>query len=156
MGPVISAAQRARCERYVRAAVDAGGTVVFGGKRPAHLQRGYFFEPTVLDLPDNKNPAAQEEIFGPVLGVIGYESVDHAVEMANDSAYGLSGYVFGKDTRKAVEVACRLRTGTVNVNGGSLSPFISSGGWGRSGIGRERGEEGLRMYQEIQVLNITN
>jgi aldehyde dehydrogenase (NAD+) len=156
MGPVISAAQRERCERYVRAAVDAGGKVVFGGKRPAHLDRGYFFEPTVLDLPDNKNPAAQEEIFGPVLGVIGYESVDHAVEMANDSAYGLSGYVFGKDTRKAVEVACRLRTGTVNVNGGSLSPFISSGGWGRSGIGRERGEEGLRMYQEIQVLNITN
>ena len=80
----------------------------------------------------------------------------YAVAMANDSAYGLSGYVFGKDTRKAVEVACRLRTGTVNVNGSSLSPFISSGGWGRSGIGRERGEEGLRMYQEIQVLNITN
>ncbi|MDB5968494.1 MAG: aldehyde dehydrogenase [Hydrocarboniphaga sp.] len=156
MGPVISAAQRDRCERYVKAAIDAGGKVVFGGKRPAHLNRGYFFEPTVLDLPDNKNPAAQDEIFGPVLGVIGYESVDHAVEMANDSVYGLSGYVFGKDTRKAVEVACRLKTGTVNVNGGSLSPFISSGGWGRSGIGRERGEEGLRMYQEIQVLNITN
>jgi aldehyde dehydrogenase (NAD+) len=156
MGPVISAAQRERCEHYVKAAVDAGGKLVFGGKRPAHLDRGYFFEPTVLDLPDNKNPAAQDEIFGPVIGVIGYESIDHAVEMANDSAYGLSGYVFGKDTRKAVEVARRLRTGTVNVNGGSLSPYISSGGWGRSGIGRERGEEGLRVYQEIQVLNITN
>ncbi len=154
LGPVISAAQRARCEHFTQAAVDAGGRVVTGGKRPAGLDKGFFFEPTVLDLPDNKNPAAQEEIFGPVVSVIGYRDLDHAVEMSNDSVYGLSGWVFGKDTRQAVEVASRIRTGTVNINGGMASAYASSGGWRHSGIGRERGVEGLRVYQQIQALNI--
>jgi aldehyde dehydrogenase (NAD+) len=154
MGPVISAAQRDRCERYVKLAVEAGATVKLGGKRPAHLPKGYFFEPTILDLPDNKNPAAQDEIFGPIVGVIGYKSVDHAVEMANDTIFGLSGYVFGKNTREAAEVAKRLRTGTVNVNTGMMSAHISSGGWGVSGLGRERGVEGLRVYQQLQILNM--
>ncbi|MCC6381098.1 MAG: aldehyde dehydrogenase family protein [Dehalococcoidia bacterium] len=156
MGPVISAAQRARCETYVRLAVEAGAKVVLGGGRPAHLPRGYFFEPTILDLPDNRNPAAQHEIFGPVVGVIGYRSIDHAVEMANDTVFGLSGYVFGKDLRQAAEVAQRLRTGTVNVNSGMMSAYVSSGGWGRSGFGRERGIEGLRIYQQLQILNLAN
>lgn len=156
MGPVISAAQRARCETYVKLATEAGAKIVLGGKRPAHLSRGYYFEPTILDLPDNRNPAAQDEIFGPVVGVIGYQSVDHAVEMANDTLFGLSGYVFGKDLRKAAEVAQRLRTGTVNVNSGMMSAYVSSGGWGRSGQGRERGVEGLRIYQQLQILNLAN
>lgn len=156
MGPVISAGQRDRCERYVRMAVEAGAKVVTGGKRPAHLPKGYFFEPTVLDTPDNGNPAAQDEIFGPVVSVIGYSSIDHAVEMANDSAFGLAGYVFGKDLKAATEVAQRLRTGTVNVNSGMLSAYVSSGGWGRSGFGRERGAEGLRIYQQVQMLNLAN
>ena len=156
MGPVISAAQRARCETYVRLATEAGAKVVLGGARPAHLSRGYFFEPTILDLPDNKNPAAQDEIFGPVVGVIGYRSLDHAVEMANDTVFGLSGYVFGKDLRQAAEIAQRLRTGTVNVNSGMMSAYVSSGGWGRSGQGRERGVEGLRFYQQLQILNLAN
>jgi aldehyde dehydrogenase (NAD+) len=152
LGPVISAAQRERCERYVAMAVEAGGRIVCGGKRPPGVERGYFFEPTILDAPDNKNPAAQEEIFGPVVTVTGYRDVDHAVEMANDSVYGLSGYVYGKDVKAAVAVAQRLRTGTVNVNGGMVSAYASSGGWGMSGIGRERGIEGLRVYQQIQCL----
>ncbi len=154
MGPVISAAQVAKCEHFVAAAVEAGGRVVAGGKRPAHLEKGYFFEPTIIDAPDNKNPAAQEEIFGPVVTVIGYRDIDHAVEMANDSIYGLSGYVFGKDRNASLQVAMRLRTGAVNVNGGLLSCHVSSGGHGLSGIGRERGEEGLRIYQEMTCLNI--
>jgi aldehyde dehydrogenase (NAD+) len=153
-GPVISAAQRERCQRYVDMAVEAGARVVCGGKPPASPAKGFFFEPTILDTPDNKNPAAQEEIFGPVVSVIGYRDLDHAVEMANDSVYGLSGWVFGRDTRKAVEVASRIRTGTVNINGGMASAYASSGGWGSSGVGRERGVEGLRVYQQIQVLNI--
>ncbi|MDB5454016.1 MAG: aldehyde dehydrogenase [Caulobacteraceae bacterium] len=156
MGPVVSAGQRERCERYVQLAVDAGAKVVTGGKRPAHLKQGYFFEPTVLDTPDNGNPAAQDEIFGPVVSVIGYTCVDHAIEMANDSTFGLSGYVFGKDLKAAAEVAKRMRTGTVNVNSGAMSAYVSSGGWGRSGFGRERGAEGLRIYQQTQMLNLAN
>jgi aldehyde dehydrogenase (NAD+) len=153
MGPVISAAQVERCEHFVRLAVEAGGTVAHGGKRPEGLG-GFFFEPTVIDAPDNRNPAAQEEIFGPVLCVIGYRDLDHAAEMANDSAYGLSGFVHGKDRVAALAMARRLRTGTVNVNGGLLSAYASSGGHRMSGIGRERGEEGLRLYQDITCLNI--
>ena len=121
MGPVISAAQRDRCERYVEMAVKAGAKVVTGGKRPAGLDKGYFFEPTILDTPDNKNPAAQEEIFGPVVSVIGYRDLDHAVEMANDSVYGLSGYVNGKDVKQAIAVAQRMRTGSVNINAAACS-----------------------------------
>jgi aldehyde dehydrogenase (NAD+) len=153
-GPVISAAQRERCQRYVNLAVEAGAKVVCGGRPPAKPEKGFFFEPTILDTPDNKNPAAQEEIFGPVVSVIGYRDVDHAVEMANDSLYGLSGWIFGKDTRQALDVATRIRTGTVNINGGVANAFASSGGWGLSGLGRERGVDGLRVYQQIQVVNV--
>jgi len=152
MGPVISEAQVQRCERYVRLAVEAGGTVVAGGKRAD--RPGFFFEPTVLDVPDNKNPAAQEEIFGPVVAVIGYRDIDHAIEMANDSSLGLSGYVHGKDARIALDVAKRLRTGTVNVNTFLGSAYASSGGHKMSGIGRERGVEGIRAFQDIQLLNL--
>lgn len=154
MGPVISAAQRARCEHFTRAAVAAGGRVVQGGQRPAGFDKGFFWEPTLLDLPDNANPAAQEEIFGPVVGVIGYRDLDHAVAMANDSKYGLSGWVFGADKVKAVEVGSRIRSGTVNVNGALMSTYASSGGIRMSGLGRERGVEGLREFQIMSVMNI--
>lgn len=154
MGPVISAAQRERCERYVQLAIDAGAKVVCGGKRPENLKKGFYFQPTILDTPDNRNPAAQDEIFGPVVSVIGYRDLDHAVEMANDSAYGLSGYVYGKNVKQAISVAERIRTGTINVNGGNFSAYTSSGGQRLSGIGRERGVEGLRIYQQLQCMNI--
>jgi aldehyde dehydrogenase (NAD+) len=153
MGPVISAAQRDRCQRFVDLAVQDGAKIVCGGKRPAAPARGYFFEPTILDTPDNSNAAAQEEIFGPVVSVIGYRDLDHAVEMANDSVYGLSGYVIGKKHADALAIAKRLRTGTVNINTGVFSAYASSGGWRQSGLGRERGIEGLRVYQQVQVLN---
>ena len=154
LGPVISAGQRARCETFTNVAVEHGGRVVFGGKRPAGLDKGFYWEPTLLDLPDNKNPAAQEEIFGPVVGVIGYRDLDHAVEMANDSRFGLSGYVHGADRGLALKTALRIRSGTVNVNGGAFSSFASSGGIKMSGVGRERGEEGIRAFQQISALNI--
>ena len=153
-GPVISAAQRARCEHFVAEAVKHGGRVIAGGKRPGDLPRGYYFEPTLLDLPDNANPAAQEEIFGPVAAVIGYRDLGHAVAMANDSKFGLSGYVHGADRKAALEVALRIRSGTVNVNGALMSSYASSGGIRMSGLGRERGIEGLRAFQQLSVLNI--
>ena len=153
-GPVISAAQRARCEHYVRTAVDNGARLVTGGKRPSGLSKGYYFEPTVLDLPDNQNPAAQDEIFGPVVCVIGYRDLDHAVQMANDSRYGLSGYVHGVDRALALKVGLRIRSGTVNVNGALTSAYASAGGQRMSGIARERGLEGLRIYQQLGCLNI--
>jgi aldehyde dehydrogenase (NAD+) len=156
MGPVISAAQRARCEAYVGLALEAGAELVVGGRRPSHLPGGYFFEPTVLDVPDNANPAARDEIFGPVVSVIGYDSIDHAVAMANDTEFGLSGYVNGRNVAEAVAIARRIRSGTVNVNTGAMSAYVSSGGWRRSGLGRERGPEGLRVYQNLQVINFSN
>jgi aldehyde dehydrogenase (NAD+) len=141
-----------RCERYVRLAVEAGATIIAGGKRAD--RPGFFFEPTVLDLPDNQNPAAQDEIFGPVIGVIGYRDIEHAIEMANDSPLGLSGYVHGKDARQALAVARRIKSGTVNVNAFLGSAYASSGGHKMSGIGRERGIEGIRAFQELQVMNL--
>lgn len=154
LGPVISATQRDRCEHFTRAAVEAGALVVCGGKRPEGFDKGYYWEPTVLDLPDNSNPAAQEEIFGPVVGVIGYRDLDHAVEMANDSQFGLSGWVHGVDKVKSLEVGLRIRSGAVNINGALMSSYASGGGIKMSGLGRERGIEGLREFQMLTTLNI--
>ncbi|WP_067672691.1 aldehyde dehydrogenase family protein [Nocardia miyunensis] len=154
MGPVISAAQRERCERFVALAQEHGGKVACGGGRPAGLERGYYFEPTVLDLPDNSNPAAQEEIFGPVIAVLGYTDIDDAVRIANDSPFGLSGQVYSADTGAATAVARRLRTGAVNVNAGMFSAYAPSGGYKQSGLGRERGAEGIRAFQEVKHLAI--
>jgi aldehyde dehydrogenase (NAD+) len=118
------------------------------------MTSGYYFEPTLLDVPDNSNPAAQDEIFGPVVAVIGYRDLDHAVEMANDSRFGLSGYVHGADKAMALKIASRLKTGAVNVNAGMMSTYVSGGGQRESGVGRERGVEGLRLYQQLSCLNI--
>ena len=154
MGPVISAGQRERCERFVTLAEDHGGKVTTGGSRPAGFEHGYYFEPTVLDLPDNANPAAQEEIFGPVIGVLSYDDLDEAVRIANDSVYGLSAQVYGKDVSAATAVARRLRTGAVNVNTGMFSAYAPSGGYKQSGLGRERGPDGIRAFQEVKHMAI--
>jgi acyl-CoA reductase-like NAD-dependent aldehyde dehydrogenase len=156
IGPLISSAQRDRNEHYVAAAVAAGATVAAGGKRPAGLAKGYYFEPTVLDVPDNSNPAAQDEIFGPVVCVLGYRDLDHAVEIANDTVYGLAGQVHGTDLATAVGVAERIRAGAVSVNGGYSGAFASSGGYKHSGIGRERGIEGFRALQQVKHLSVGN
>jgi acyl-CoA reductase-like NAD-dependent aldehyde dehydrogenase len=154
MGPVISAAQRDRCERFVGLAEEHGGKVTTGGARPSGFDRGYYFEPTVLDLPDNANPAAQEEIFGPVIGVIAYDDLDHAVRMANDSVYGLSAQVYSGDVAAATNVARRLRTGAVNVNTSVFSAYAPGGGYKQSGLLRERGTDGIRAFQEVKHMSI--
>jgi acyl-CoA reductase-like NAD-dependent aldehyde dehydrogenase len=154
VGPLINAAARDRCERYVALAEEHGAKVVCGGRRPARPERGYYFEPTVLDVPDSANPAARDEIFGPILSVIGYDDVDDAVRIANDSIYGLSGQVYGKDAATAAAVARRLRTGAVHVNTNVTSAYAPGGGYKQSGLGRERGPEGIREFQEVKHMAI--
>lgn len=154
VGPLITASQRERCERYVALAEEHGGKVASGGRRPPALARGYYFEPTVLDLPDNSNPAAQEEIFGPVIGILGYEDLDDAVRIANASPYGLSAQVYGQDVATATAVARRLRAGAVNVNTSVFSAYAPGGGYKQSGLGRERGPDGIRSFQEVKHMAI--
>jgi acyl-CoA reductase-like NAD-dependent aldehyde dehydrogenase len=154
LGPLIGPAARDRCERIVHAAQEHGGVVACGGGRPAGLDRGYYFEPTVLDLPENTNPAAQEEIFGPVIAVMGYRDLDDAVAIANDTPYGLSGQVYGADVPAALDVARRLRAGAVNVNTTVFSAYAPSGGYKQSGLGRERGPDGIREFQEVKHMSI--
>jgi acyl-CoA reductase-like NAD-dependent aldehyde dehydrogenase len=154
VGPLISAAQRDKSERYCQLAVEHGAKVICGGRRPPHLDRGYFWEPTLLDAPDNANPAAQDEIFGPVLTVLAYDDVDQAVAIANDTIYGLAGYVYGRDVVEATKVGQRLRAGTVWVNAATPSAYAPFGGYKQSGVGREMGEHGLREYQEVKHLMV--
>jgi acyl-CoA reductase-like NAD-dependent aldehyde dehydrogenase len=150
LGPLITRAQRERNEHFVRAALDAGARLVAGGGAPADLDRGWYFRPTVLDIDDNANPAAREEIFGPVLTVQGYGSLDEAVAIANDSVYGLSGGVYTDDLVAGMDVAGRLRTGSVQINTGCATTWTPAGGYRGSGLGRERGVAGVRSFQEVK------
>ncbi|WP_330254080.1 aldehyde dehydrogenase [Nocardia sp. NBC_00565] len=152
-GPLISAAQRDRVERYLDIARSEGGRIVTGGGRPASRDRGYFIEPTVIADLGNTSTVAQEEIFGPVLVVIAHDGDADAVRMANESPYGLSGSVWGKDPDRIEKVVSGVRTGTLSVNGGlwyhADAPF---GGYKQSGIGREMGVAGFEEYLETKLV----
>ena len=153
-GPVISARQRDRIEGFLARAKEAGASFATGGGR-ADRDRGYFIEPTLVVGVDNTSEIAREEVFGPVLTAIPYDDVDHAVAIANDSAFGLSGAVYGADVEKAQAIAARLRTGTVGVNGGIwYGPDVPFGGFKQSGIGREMGVAGFEEYTEIQSIAV--
>ncbi len=152
-GPLISARQRERVEGYLSLALEEGGTVVTGGGRPEHPDRGYFVEPTLIVGLPNTARVAQEEIFGPVLVVIPHDGDDDAVTLANQSAYGLSGSVWSADRDRAVGVADRIRTGTVGINGGLwFSPDMPFGGYKQSGVGRESGVAGFEEYLETKSI----
>jgi aldehyde dehydrogenase (NAD+) len=149
MGPIVNAAQRDRIEGMVRAAVDDGARLVLGGRRPEHLDRGFWFEPTLLADVDNDMAIARDEVFGPVLVAIPYDDDDHAVRIANDSIFGLSGAVVGVDRDRAHAVARRIRTGTMSINGGLwYGADVPFGGYKQSGIGREMGVAGFEEYLE--------
>jgi aldehyde dehydrogenase (NAD+) len=154
MGPLIRAAARDNVERMVQAGRDQGARLVCGGTRPAHLRQGFFFDVTVFDDVHNGMRIAQEEIFGPVASVIGFDTDEEAVQIANDSPYGLYGGIHSRDPAKAFEMAQQLRTGGVVINGGLYrqndAPF---GGYKRSGLGREYGENWTCEYtQEKSIL----
>lgn len=152
-GPLISARQRDRVQRYLDLALTEGGSFACGGGRPAGLNRGYFIAPTVVRGLDNSARAAREEIFGPVLVVLAHDGDDDAVAVANDSPYGLSAAVWSADPQRAAVVAARLRTGTVSVNGGVwYSADVPFGGYKQSGNGREMGLAGFEEYLETKVI----
>jgi aldehyde dehydrogenase (NAD+) len=152
-GPVISAAQRDRVESYLASARADGGQFACGGGREPGRHEGFWVQPTVIAGLDNSARAAREEIFGPVLVVLAHDGDDHAIAVANDSPYGLSGAVFGADLRRARAVAARIRAGTVAINGGVwFSPDVPFGGYKQSGIGREMGVAGLEEYLEIKAM----
>ncbi|MBV9995841.1 MAG: aldehyde dehydrogenase family protein [Caulobacteraceae bacterium] len=157
LGPLIRESQRARVEHYVEEGLRGGAVLVTGGRRPSHLSRGFFYEPTLFNDVDNNSVLAQEEVFGPIGAVIGFDTDEEAVEIANASQFGLSGGIFSSDLGAAFDMACAIRTGGITINeGGSApnSPFIAPfGGFKRSGIGREWGEEGLNAFTELKSLS---
>jgi acyl-CoA reductase-like NAD-dependent aldehyde dehydrogenase len=152
MGPLAMRRQLERVQGYIAKGKAEGATLATGGGRPAHLDRGYFIEPTVFGNVDNRYTIAREEIFGPVLSVIPVDSEDKAVDTANDTIYGLNASVFTNDLERAYAVARRIRSGTVGQNGMRNEGSIAFGGFKQSGIGREGGTEGLRAYLETKVI----
>jgi acyl-CoA reductase-like NAD-dependent aldehyde dehydrogenase len=152
-GPQISELQRQKVLGLIRSGIDDGARLITGGGIPGNLPVGYYTQPTLLADVNPDSQIAQEEIFGPVLTVIPYETDDEAVAIANNSIYGLSGEVTGVDTERAFCIARRLRTGNVTVNGrshfGITSPF---GGTKQSGLGRRNGDEGFKEYLEIKTI----
>ena len=152
MGPLAMARQRDRVEGYIAKGKDSGATLATGGGRPSHLNRGYFIEPTVFGNVDNSSTIAQEEIFGPVLSVIPADDEEQAIEIANDTIYGLNSAVFTNDVDRAYAVGRRIRAGTVGHNEFRSDFSIAFGGFKQSGIGREGGIEGLHPYLEAKTM----
>ncbi|WP_175796433.1 aldehyde dehydrogenase [Burkholderia anthina] len=152
MGPLAMARQRERVEHYIGQGIQDGATLAVGGSRPSHLPRGYFIEPTVFGNVTNNSTIAREEIFGPVLSVIAADSEEHAVDIANDTAFGLNAAVFTKDPERAYAVARRLRAGTVGHNAVRREHRLPFGGFKQSGLGREGGPDGLLPYLEAKVI----
>jgi len=156
MGPLIRESQRNSVERFVQLGVDSGAKLVFGGGRPSDLPKGYFLRPTLFDDVDNASAVAQEEIFGPVGVVTGFESDEDAIRLANASKYGLAGAVMSADRAAAYRIAARMRTGGVAINGGfggDVSGYMPFGGYKRSGFGREFGPGWITEYLNEKVIH---
>ncbi len=154
MGPLNSAIQRDRVEHHIQRAIRDGARLVLGGGRPKHLTRGYFVEPTAF-VADEDAAIAQEEVFGPVQCILGYEDEADAIRIANHSRYGLSGAVMGADVEHAIGVARQIRTGTVSVCGGAYYNWdVPFGGYKQSGIGREHGAIGFEEHLEAKTIAV--
>ncbi len=153
LGPVISAGQWHKIQTLIEAGIAEGATLVAGGPgRPAGLETGYYVKPTILGHVNNQMTVAREEIFGPVLVVLGYDTVDDAVQIANDTPYGLAAYVSGTDLAATRQVASRLRAGQVNINSAGPDLMAPFGGFKQSGNGREWGEHAFGEFLEVKAL----
>ncbi|MGH7823443.1 MAG: aldehyde dehydrogenase family protein [Candidatus Binatia bacterium] len=155
IGPLVSKAQRERVERYVAKGVEEGARLACGGKRPPSPPRGWYYEPTLFTDARNDMVIAREEIFGPVITAIPFRDEEEAIRIANDTDYGLYGYVWTKDSTKGLRVAAAMRTGTVQVNGAPPNPDAPFGGYKLSGIGRDGGRYALNAYSEIKYIGWT-
>jgi acyl-CoA reductase-like NAD-dependent aldehyde dehydrogenase len=153
LGPLISAVQRDRVRGYIETGIAEGAKLVTGGVEPPEgLDRGYFVRPTVFSEVTPGMTIAQEEIFGPVLSIIPYDTEDEAVEIANGTIYGLAGGVWSADPAHAEQIARRLRTGQVDINGAMFNPLAPFGGYKQSGVGRENGRLGFEEFLETKSL----
>jgi aldehyde dehydrogenase (NAD+) len=152
VGPLVAERQRTRVLGYIDAGKDEGATLVEGGGRPEHLDKGWYVEPTLFANVDNGMRIAREEIFGPVLSVIKYHDEKEAVDLVNDSSYGLGAAVFSQDIQKANDIAREIRAGTVNINAHTFDFALPFGGFKQSGIGREGGPEALSNYLEFKTI----
>jgi aldehyde dehydrogenase (NAD+) len=155
LGPLVSDAQRERVRDYIRKGAEEGAKLVTGGEEaPEGLDRGYFVRPTVFSEVKPEMAIAQEEIFGPVLSIIPYDSEDEAAEIANSTIYGLDGGVWSADPERAKEFARRMRTGQVQINGATFNPLAPFGGYKQSGHGREYGRFGLEEFLEVKSIQL--
>jgi acyl-CoA reductase-like NAD-dependent aldehyde dehydrogenase len=152
LGPLISRAQRERVEAYIEQGRTEGAQLVLGGGRPVRFASGHYVEPTIFANVTTTMTIAQEEIFGPVIVVLTYDSEDEAVRMANDTVYGLAGAVWSADPRRALDIAARIRTGQVDINGARFNPLAPFGGFKQSGVGRELGVFGLEEFLQVKAV----
>jgi acyl-CoA reductase-like NAD-dependent aldehyde dehydrogenase len=153
LGPLVSSVQRDRVRGYINQGIAEGAKLVTGGaEAPEGLEKGFFVQPTVFSEVTRTMTIANEEIFGPVLSIIPYDTEEEAIAIANDTPYGLAGAVSSGDPARAEKVARQLRTGQVDINGGAFNPSAPFGGYKQSGIGRERGRYGLEEFVETKAM----
>ena len=153
LGPLVSITQYNKVQNLIEKGIEEGAQLVSGGKgKPDGFEKGYYVKPTIFGNVSNNMIIAKEEIFGPVLSIIPYDDIEHAVSMANDTVYGLAAYVTGEDKKKCLEVARELRAGQISLNYGSSGPSAPFGGYKQSGNGREKAEWGLDEFLEIKAI----
>ena len=153
LGPLVSITQYNKVQNLIEKGIEEGAQLVSGGKgKPDGFKKGYYVKPTIFGNVSNNMIIAKEEIFGPVLSIIPYDDIEHAVSIANDTVYGLAAYVTGEDQKKCLEVARELRAGQISLNYGSSGPSAPFGGYKQSGNGREKAEWGLDEFLEIKAI----
>ncbi len=153
IGPLVSELQFGKVQDLIQKGIDEGATLVTGGTgKPEGINSGYYVKPTVFGNVTNDMTIAQEEIFGPVLAIISYDDVDDAVQIANDSEYGLAAYISGSDKEQMLDIARQLRAGQIHINGGSGGADAPFGGYKQSGNGREKAEWGFEEYLEVKAI----